>query len=224
MNLKKVKKEKTPGSRNILPGAIAAGLLLSIIIYAVMLNVEKHTLEIMRRDSFIRRAADSSGTMITEGNSGTYLKAVEIDANLIPAANVSPEMLNGLIAAYDIDIGTILTTGMFEKLNDITAGMVNPCVVGFKADDLYQVVGGILRAGDRICIYSVGEENETTIIWENAYVQGVFDQSGNRIEAADEKTAAQRINIYLDKGSVEEFYAKLAAWNPPGSKGSLKKP
>lgn len=212
MNLKKVKKEKTPGSRNILPGAIAAGLLLSIIIYAVMLNVEKHTLEDYAKGTVYTVVQPiPSGTMITEGNSGTYLKSVEIDANLIPAANVSPEMLNGLIAAYDIDTGTILTTGMFEKLNDITAGMANPCVVGFKADDLYQVVGGILRAGDRICIYSVGEENETTIIWENAYVQGVFDQSGNRIEAADEKTAAQRINIYLDKGSVEEFYSKLAA-------------
>ena len=35
--------------------------------------------------------------------------------------------------------------------------MTQPVVAGFKADDLYQVVGGVLRSGDRINIYQVNE-------------------------------------------------------------------
>lgn len=46
---------------------------------------------------------------------------------------------------------------MFTAVNDITKDMTQPVVAGFKADDLYQVVGGVLRSGDRINIYQVNE-------------------------------------------------------------------
>ena len=100
---------------------------------------------------------------------------------------------------------------MFEKLNDITAQMSEPVVAGLRADDLYQVVGGVLRAGDRIHIYRVNEEGEAVLAWENVYIQGVFDQSGTTISNDDRNTAAQRINVYLDKKMVEAFYSWLNA-------------
>lgn len=85
-----------------------------------------------------------------------------------------------------------------------------PVIAGFKADDLYQVVGGVLRAGDRIHIYRVSEEKETTLIWDNVYICQVFDQSGVSIESGNSTAAAQRINVYLDREDVEEFYSELA--------------
>lgn len=36
--------------------------------------------------------------------------------------------------------------------------MEDPVIAGCKADDLYQIVGGVLRAGDRINIYQVDEQ------------------------------------------------------------------
>lgn len=42
-------------------------------------------------------------------------------------------------------------------------------------------------------------------------MQEVFDQAGTRIANGDRVTAAQRINIYLDKKDVDAFYSELAS-------------
>ena len=84
-------------------------------------------------------------------------------------------------------------------------------MAGLKAEDLYQMAGGILRAGDRIHIYSVNKENIATLVWKNVYVQQVFDSAGGKISNDDAKTAVQRINVYLDSKEVAKFYSELAA-------------
>ena len=102
--------------------------------------------------------------------------------------------------------------------------MKEPVVAGFRADDLCQVVGGVLRAGDLIHVYSSEEEQGTFLIWENVYVQQVFDSKGTAIPNEDQATAAQRINVFLDKEDVEDFYSRLdqgtlrvvKVWRTPG--------
>ena len=84
---------------------------------------------------------------------------------------------------------------------------------GFRAEDLYQVVGGVLRAGDRIHIYCVEQEEEEQngkLLWENVFVQQVFDRNGAAIGGDDGTTPAQRVNIYMEKERVADFYAALA--------------
>lgn len=235
-----MKKQKV---KSILPGAIAVGLLLSIIIYAVMLHVEKTALSDFERSTVVIAAKEvPAGQVITVQNVGDYFTQKEIDAKLVPTnAVLATDQMIEQVALYKIDTGTIMTTGMLDSFNEITADMEEPVIAGFKADDLYQVVGGVLRAGDRIHIYRIIEseekedrnivstdqaENEEpaenaeqtedaeepeTALWENIYVQEVFDQTGNRIPSGDQETAAQRINIYLDKADVEAFYAELAS-------------
>lgn len=235
-----MKKQKV---KSILPGAIAVGLLLSIIIYAVMLHVEKTALSDFERSTVVIAAKEvPAGQVITVQNVGDYFTQKEIDAKLVPTnAVLATDQMIEQVALYKIGTGTIMTTGMLDSFNEITADMEEPVIAGFKADDLYQVVGGVLRAGDRIHIYRIIEseekedrnivstdqaENEEpaenaeqtedaeepeTALWENIYVQEVFDQTGNRIPSGDQETAAQRINIYLDKADVEAFYAELAS-------------
>ena len=122
---------------------------------------------------------------------------------------------------------------MFTAVNDITKDMTQPVVAGFKADDLYQVVGGVLRSGDRINIYQVNENvnkgdtsqslantdaegnwtetySTASLVWGNVFVQEVFDSAGTVISTADTTTPAQRINIYMDNDNVAVFYAALA--------------
>lgn len=209
----KGKKLKIKGNKSLLPGAIATGLVLSIIIYAVMLHAEKNLLEDYEKEMvYIVIKMIPEGQMVTPENYLTYFQQQEIDAKLVPAASIQAlDELGGMAARFDIDIGTLVTSGMFENINTITADMKEPCITGFKADDLYQVVGGVLRAGDRIHIYSVSEENETTLVWGDVYVQGVFDQAGNQISNDDTLTAAQRINVYLDNEDVPRFYSELAS-------------
>ena len=146
--MKKDKKE-----RSILPGVIIVSLLVAVIVYAVMLNAEKTALSDYEKGTvYVTTKPVPKGTMIT----ADYITQKEVDKSLIPSGAVSnPENLTELISVYAVDQGSIITTGMFTAVNDITKDMTQPVVAGFKADDLYQVVGGVLRSGDRINIYQV---------------------------------------------------------------------
>ncbi len=224
--MKKDKKE-----RSILPGVIIVSLLVAVIVYAVMLNAEKTALSDYEKGTvYVTTKPVPKGTMIT----ADYITQKEVDKSLIPSGAVSnPEDLTELISVYAVDQGSIITTGMFTAVNDITKDMTQPVVAGFKADDLYQVVGGVLRSGDRINIYQVNENankgdtsqslantdaegnwtetySTASLVWGNVFVQEVFDSAGTVISTADTTTPAQRINIYMDNDNVAVFYAALA--------------
>lgn len=224
--MKKDKKE-----RSILPGVIIVSLLVAVIVYAVMLNAEKTALSDYEKGTvYVTTKPVPKGTMIT----ADYITQKEVDKSLIPSGAVSnPEDLTDLISVYAVDPGSIITTGMFTAVNDITKDMTQPVVAGFKADDLYQVVGGVLRSGDRINIYQVNENankrdtsqslantdaegnwtetySTASLVWGNVFVQEVFDSAGTVISTADTTTPAQRINIYMDNDNVAVFYAALA--------------
>lgn len=208
-------------------GGIIAALVAAVAVFAVMLQLEKSTLTKYERGQIYVAARDiPRGQLITEENQMLYFEEKLLDRTCIPeSALCSPKQVNGLAAVFDIAPGVLLTGEMFESMDGVLGEMQNPVIAGFKADDLYQVVGGVLRAGDRIHIYKITDaratESETDtisdentgaiLIWENIYVQEVFDQTGNRIVSGDAATAAQRINIYLDKADVEAFYAELAS-------------
>lgn len=209
----KEKRKKVKEKRNLLPGAIILGFVLAVIVYAVMLNAEQNALKDFEKEMVCVAIREvPAGQMITNENYQEFFEFKDIDRKIIPeTAVLSPEELDGLVPCYTIDIGTLLTRGMFENINEITKDMKEPVIAGFKADDLYQVVGGVLRTGDRIHIYRVSEDNETVLIWDDVYVQGVFDQAGTQIVSGDTVTAAQRINVYMDKADVEAFYSELAS-------------
>lgn len=193
-------------------GGMAAALIAAVAVFAVMLQLEKSTLTKYERGTVYAAAAEiPKGQLITAENMSLYFQEKSLDKSCIPESALrSPEQVTGLAAVFDIEQGVLLSEGMFETLDDILAGMREPVVAGFKAEDLYQVAGGVLRAGDRIHIYSVSEEGEVALVWNNVYVQEVFDQAGNRIVSGDMATAAQRVNIYLDKKDVAAFYSELA--------------
>lgn len=194
-------------------GGIVAALVAALAVFGVMLQLEKNALTKYEKGTvYVALTEIPKGQTITEENYRRYFGERELDRSCISdCALRSPEQITGMAAKLDIEPGVLLTEGMFERLSDILRGMQEPVVAGFKADDLYQVVGGTLRAGDRIHIYGVTEEMETVLIWDNVYVQEVFDQTGSRIGNSDTEAAAQRINVYMDKRNVESFYTQLAS-------------
>jgi hypothetical protein len=193
-------------------GSIIAAFVAAAGIFLVMLQMEKKMLsEYERSPVFAASKEIPKGQTITEENYEEYLCLKEIELGCVPATALqSREQLVNLVARENIEEGVLLTTGMFEGRNEITAGMSQPVIAGFKAEDLYQVVGGVLRAGDRIHIYTVAENGETSLIWREVFVQQVFDSGGNIIAGGDDSSAAQRINVYLDAEDVEQFYTELA--------------
>lgn len=192
-------------------GAGIASIVAAVAIFIVLLQMEKNVMEQYEKASVYVAATEiPRGEVITVENRNQYLKLVEVEIRNVPeTALKGMEEAVGLAAVYDVEKGVLLTAGMFESREEILGGMREPVIAAFKADDMYQVAGGVLRAGDRIHIYTVAEE-EAVLAWESVYVQQVFDASGESISGDDETSIAQRINIYLDKEQVEAFYSGLA--------------
>lgn len=196
-----------------MPGAIAAAFIASVIVYCVMLNVEKNALSAYEKGTVLTAVKEiPQGTLLHAGNAEQYFAAAEIDKRMIPdAAIVRLELLEGMMTAADIDSGSVLTHAMVNNLYEMVEDMEMPVTAGFKADDLYQVVSGTLRSGDRIHIYTVDEELGTAyLLWENILIEQVFDSAGAEIIAEDSNTAAQRVNILMEQENVERFYSELA--------------
>lgn len=199
--------------RSIFPGAVAAAFVAAIMVYLILLNVEKKALSNYEKGSVLAAQKDIiQGVVFTQENVPLYFEEVQVDQRLIPSAAVTDkEQLIGTLSGINIDKGSILTSSMLNMQNEEIAAMKQPVIAGFKADDLFQVVSGTLRTGDKINIYTVEEDFKTTyLVWENILVQQVFDTAGVTILAQDQNTAAARINILLEQDSVEQFYTELA--------------
>ncbi len=202
------------GKKKLLPAAAFAALAAAAAIYLILLNIEKNLLSDFEKTAVLRaREEIRAGAVINESNLGEYFEFVQLDKALVPEkAVIGENELIGKLAAAKIDAGSFITDAMFSDITELTGTMREPVVAGFKADDLFQVAGGILRRGDRIHIYTIDVQNSLTyLIWEDIYVIDVFDSSGSSIVPDDRKAAAQRVNILLEKDSVEQFYSELAA-------------
>lgn len=194
-------------------GCIIAALAAAVSVFLVMLETEKNMLEAYEKKT-VCIASDRihRGQVINEKNFDIYMTKAEFDADCVPETAIySAGQMGEMAAVWDIQKGVLLTEGMFETVKDITKEMQRPVIAGFKADDLYQVTGGVLRSGDRINIYVEDENGIVNLMWNNIYVQQVFDSSGAAIASDDLKTAAQRINVYIDEGDAETFYTGLGA-------------
>ena len=185
--MKKEKKEK----RSILPGVIIVSLLVAAVVYAVLLNAEKTDYE--KGSVYVTTKPVPKGTLIT----ADYITQKEVDKSLIPSGAVSnPEDLTDLISVYAVDQGSIITTGMFTAVNDITKDMTQP------------VVAGLANTDDNWT--DASSDTAASLVWGNVFVQEVFDSAGAVISTSDSTTPAQRVNIYMDNDNVAAFYAALA--------------
>ena len=192
-------------------GGVIAAFAASLAVFAVMVHIEKSILGGYEKCTIYVAAAEiPKGQSVTQENLPQYFAERQLDKSCIPeAALTSPEQVTQLAAVFDIDSGTLLTRGMFRDVNGIEEAMEQPVIAGFKADDISQAAGGVLRAGDRVDIFAVKEEGASPV-WTNVYVQQVFDASGNAIPNSDRSTAAQRVNVLLEKSEVADFYTELA--------------
>lgn len=204
-------RSKKGGAGKFWTGVIITAFIAAVTVFVVMLQLERKLLEPYEQGKIYIAAKEiPRGQVITGDNMEEYFTSGMVDTGRIPAGALKePEQIKEMAALFSIERGVLLTKGMFEPMDEITAGMEQPVIAGFKAEDLSQVVGGVLRAGDRIHIYSVEEGKGAQLVWSEVYVQQVFDSSGTSISGEDKQTAAQRINVYLDRKDVELFYGRM---------------
>lgn len=204
--------------KRALPGIILAAFTAALISYVALLNVEKNALSAYEKaECWILAETLEKGTEITADNAALLFRCAQVDVRHIPqGAVMNPETLAGSQAAITIPQGSIATDAMFTQQGSYRAALENPVIAGCKAEDLYQLVSGTLRSGDRIHIYTVDEEmGDAYLIWDNVMVYQTFDSGGNLIPPQDTVSAAARINVLLEEGNAELFYSELY-------KGSLR--
>lgn len=214
------KKQKDPDKkRPVLPWIVLGCLVAALAVYGAAIHIQAQILSAYDKGTVYTASASMAAGDVMKGDEAAGKVApIEIAAGAVPADAVTdPAQLADSAARYDIEPGTILCLSMFETVDDMVAGMKEPVIAGFRSEDIYQVVGGVLRAGDIISIYTIDNVAEIgtaeyvgTLRWDNVRVQEVFDSSGIAISSIDDATPASRVNVYMDKGEVEEFYAKLA--------------
>lgn len=204
--------KKKKGSTAFWTGCILAAFAAAAAVFVLMLQIEKNMLADYEK-AFIYVAAREipEGCVLTIVNYDEYLELREVDVNCIPEAALTEWVrVDNRAASFTIEKGVLLTEGMFADLNMVTQGMREPVIAGFKAEDLCQVVGGVLRSGDYVHIYAVGEDGQAHLVWPDVFVEQVFDSAGNTISVEDRISSAQRLNVYLDRNDVEAFYSQLA--------------
>lgn len=198
--------------RSFWPGVILVAFIAAMVTFLVMLQIEKNALsEYEKVTVWCTKSEIKKGTEITLQNWSQYFGQMEIDKSKVPGKwIVLPEEIVGQQTGISLPAGAVLFTDMFVDVEKHVEQLHNPVVAGCKAEDLFQMVSGVLRKGDMVHIYTVDEElKQTYLLWENVPVYQVFDAAGNVIDSADSLTPAARVNLLLEKGRAEQFYNEL---------------
>ncbi len=194
------------------PGVIFVAFIAAVATFFIMLQVEKNALrDYEKAVVWCTNTVLPAGVEITAENSAAYFVQKELNVGNVPEAVIlEPAILIGQQAAIAIPKGSVLTANMFVDTQKFVEDMQEPVLAGCKADDLYQMVSGVLRKGDIVHVYAVNEELEQTyLLWENVLVYQVFDASGKAIAPEDKETPAARLNVLLEKKCAEQFYNEL---------------
>ncbi len=198
--------------RVLTPGIIITAFAAALTVFILLVYTEK---KVTAEEEKIRVAVAGEelekGEMLDLAGADGRIVWKEIPASLVPEMSFGDEQeLGGISALEKITKGTIITEGMVENTDTVRSAMTDPVLVGFKAEDHYQTAGGKIREGDRIHIYLVGDEGETTLRWSDVYVADAYDAAGEEIVPGEEGRSL-RYNIYIEKKDVEEFYENLDA-------------
>lgn len=234
-NRKKEKKsidtDTAQKGKSVLPGAILMALIVAVVLYFVMINVEKNVLANYEKGQvIITGTAVPQNTLITEENAGAYFKSAELDKNIIPDNAITDlAELYGKAPYFELAPKTALSSNMFKNIDEIAAGMKEPKLMAISTDGVTRIVNGIIRSGDMVDIYIVepsteGEQSEMGAETESGtgtetepdegpayagvYVQEAFDGAGVSIPNEDKTSLCQNINVLFEASKIHEYYEK----------------
>ena len=152
-------------------------------------------------------------TLVTEENIGTYFEAKERALSAVPDKAIeNGAELYGMYTDRVINKNEIVTGESFSSLDERTKDIEHPIEVSLNASNLSQLVGGVLRTGDYINIWSVksntinGEKiTETKNICSHVYVTRTFSSSGEIASEDNADMATMIVNIIIPAEQEEEF-------------------
>ena len=148
------------------------------------------------------------GTVINEETVKKYFSVEQRQKNTVSSnALMDMEKLIGKRTSIELYANDVITTAQFSDINEKLHEISDPVETSINANDLSQLVGGILREGDTIDISVIGDEGQLVYELRDVYVTKAFDSSGQIIdenlnEAGDGTTSnenAMIINVIIEK-------------------------
>lgn len=211
-----IKEKRQRGGVNV--RVLVYSLVVTMTLYAIMLFVERNVLQSADYTVvYVAKTDIAQNTMLTAENTGVYFAPEERRSDWLPAGSVTDiTQLFGMMTTQNISCNEVVTTGKLSAVDRRTEGMESPVEVSLNAGNLSQVVGGVLREGDRINIWCVTETNNNGItvvnaekICDYAYITRVFTSSGVQVKNGSGEEAAMVVNIVIPGKKEEEFNAAL---------------
>lgn len=195
-------------------------VIITAVLYVFILYVEKVVLrEEPTANVYIAAKDIEKGVLIDETNAAQYFTNVSRAVDILPDNCVTDlALVCNMFTTKDYVAKDIITMSGFTSEADKTADIINPVEVSIATSTLAQAVGGILRTGDYINIWSISEtgvngisEVTATQICEHVYVSKAFNSSGVQLlRGADvENGTATVISIILSADDEEDFNVAL---------------
>ena len=206
-----VNKEKRDRLKRI-GGSIIVGLVVwgALLLAAnSIINESKHV------EVCIAKTDIPNGTKITMQNAVEFIETVSIAENQLPNGYIdSIDKLDNVFVGRDYLAREIITSSTLSSEESMTKHIVNPIEVSVAVSSIDAAVGGILREGDYINIYSVNSSavnSEVNLITKNAYITKALDSNGMEVKRGDTQLKATVINLIIPMDIEERFNKELLA-------------
>lgn len=184
----------------------AFAFLAAAAVYTVMLKIEKEMLTGEKQISvWVFKEEIERNRIVQDDELKNLVEPVSYPESLVPEkAILETELLPSGKALCRLGKGTVLCDGMFRDVELEVKHYKDPVIATVEAADLMAAVGGIIRKGDIINLY-IFKEGQEIGRYEDVLVEDVFDASGMNIPGEETQPAA-RMNVYLERDEVAEFY------------------
>lgn len=193
-------------------GRIFISLIVSIVTFVGLLVMQQTILAPNGTSNvFIAKENIEKNTIITADNIDKLFKMKKVDGELkvTNAVTNKKDIINKLVNK-NLEKGSVISNNSFIDKNDIISKIKNPVEVSFKVNDISQVVGGTLRAGDIIDVSVTNEvTKENTDVLNNVYVDKTFTNEGKEIKKEDTSSAVA-INIIVSKEDEAKLNKEIA--------------
>lgn len=180
---------------------LVISFVLAVVLFFILTGIEAGYLKNYEKISLVIAKADvKAGTEITTENLDSLFFVGEVAANQCiehPVTDIN--VLKDTIITRDMIKNEAISKNYLQTKDYYLADIVNPIEISVKADNLSQVVGGIIRKGDRIDILAYNEETKICdALLTDVYVQNVFDNTGKEIDLYS-KDPATVLNIMIER-------------------------
>lgn len=193
---------------------ILYSIVVTAVLYVLLIFVEKTLVNVDdRKEVYVTVKEVPADVEISVINLDEYFKLEERPVSVIPDGSITQsEELVGCITDRAILKNEIVTHTSLSTQDERTKDIAHPIEVSLNASNLAQVVGGVLRTGDYINIWSVKSNNvngETVTVTKNicshAYVTRSFSSTGEAAQEGDTDMATMIINVIIPAEMEEEF-------------------